>query len=135
MRGTPSKDCFWLEVSLFFQTFQDSNTKPSKTAVGRRVIISFSTHWPRFINKEKNSQKDQVVCADPSLYSAPDFSHRFKVLNSVIFSLPHTAFLVYLPLLGTSLSLLHVRCSHEATYVYTYKYMAVAYIYSLIRFY
>lgn len=102
--------------------------------MGQRLSYLFSL-LASFTNKGKAFWKDRTVRADPALGSALDFTHRFKVFNSVIF--PYRT----QPSWSTCLSwvlpsgLLHVRCSHGAPDVYTYKYMGVAYIYSLLRVY
>lgn len=72
------------------------HTQSQQTAVGQRIIISYSTHWPHFTGNEKDSQRDQVVCAAPFMCSAPDFIHKFKILSQLFFSLLHIIFSVYL---------------------------------------
>lgn len=60
---------------------------------------------------------------DPVLGSALDFTHRFKAFNAVIFpyrTQPSCSTCLYWVLPS---GLLHVRHSHGATDVYTYKYM------------
>lgn len=72
------------------------HTQSQQTAVGQRIITSYSTHWPHFTGNEKDSQRDQVVCAAPFMCSAPDFIHKFKILSQLFFSLLHIIFSVYL---------------------------------------
>lgn len=89
------KGLLWIVNLAFLPNFPRFKHKANKTAVGQRIIISYSTHWPHFTSKEKDSQMDRVVCAAPFMYSAPDFIHKFKILSQLFFFLLQITFSVY----------------------------------------
>lgn len=111
------------------------HTQSQQTAVGQRIIISYSTHWPHFTGNEKDSQRDQVVCAALFMCSAPDFIHKFKILSQLFF-FPTAYNFLCLPV--STVCCLLVSCLWDA---YLEPHMCIilicggAYIYSLIRVY